>query len=87
MTLYPKGSSPDIGYYFESEKIGKNSSKITKIVIDLSAVNRMGADALENYIDLIMSNEKYTSLDTEFLKEVWGEETYYRFYAKETESQ
>lgn len=76
-----------IGYYFESEKIGKNSSKITKIVIDLSAVNRMGADALENYIDLIMSNEKYTSLDTEFLKEAWGEETYYRFYAKETESQ
>jgi hypothetical protein len=47
----------------------------------------MGADALENYIDLIMSNEKYTSLDTEFLKEAWGEETYYRFYAKETDSQ
>jgi len=85
--LISKGSSPEIGYYFESEKIGKNSSKITKIVIDLSAVNRMGADALENYIDLIMSNEKYTSLDTEFLKEAWGEETYYRFYAKETESQ
>ena len=85
--LISKDTSPDIGYYFESEKIGKNSSKITKIVIDLSAVNRMGADALENYIDLIMSNEKYTSLDTEFLKEAWGEETYYRFYAKETESQ
>ena len=85
--LISKGSSPEIGYYFESEKIGKNSSKITKIVIDLSAVNRMGADALENYIDLIMSNEKYTSLDTEFLKEAWGEETYYRFYAKETDSQ
>ena len=85
--LISKGSSPEIGYYFESEKIGKNSSKITKIVIDLSAVNRMGADALENYIDLIMSNEKYTSLDTEFLKEAWGEETYDRFYAKETDSQ
>ena len=53
----------------------------------LGAVNRMGVDALENYIELILSNEKYTSHDTEFLKEVWGEETYYRFYAKETDSQ
>jgi transcriptional regulator with XRE-family HTH domain len=85
--LIAKDPAPEIGYYFETEKIGKNSSKLSKIVIDLGAVNRMGVDALENYIDLIMSNEKYTSLDTEFLKEAWGEETYYRFYAKETESQ
>ena len=75
------------GYYFEGKRTGKNSGYFSKIVIDLNAVNRMGVDALENYIDLIMSNEKYTSLDTEYLKEVWGEETYYRFYAKETESQ
>lgn len=75
------------GYYFEGKSTGKNAGYFSKIVIDLNAVNRMGVDALENYIDLIMSNEKYTSLDKEFLKEVWGEETYYRFYAKETESQ
>lgn len=83
--LIAKDSAPEIGYYFESEKIGKNSLKLSKIVIDLGAVNRMGVDALENYIELVLSNEKYTSQDTEFLKEAWGIDTFNRFYGKESE--
>ncbi len=83
--LIAKDSAPEIGYYFESEKIGKDSLKLSRIVIDLGAVNRMGVDALENYIELVLSNEKYTSQDTEFLKEAWGIDTFTRFYGKESE--
>ena len=75
------------GSYFEMERTGKNSGKISKIVIDLGTVNRMGIDALEKYIELILGNEKYTSLDAEFLKKVWGVETYYHFYEEERDLQ
>lgn len=83
--LIAKDDASEIGYYFESEKIGKSSGRLSKIVIDLNAVNRMGIDALENYIELILSNEKYTSNDAGFLIEAWGIDTYNRFYAKETD--
>lgn len=81
--LIAKEDTTEIGYYFESEKTGKSSGRLTKIVIDLSTVNRMGIDALENYIELILSSEKYTSNDADYLIEAWGIETYNRFYAKE----
>ncbi len=85
--LIAKEVPPEPGYYFEMERTGKNSGKISKIVIDLGTVNRMGIDALEKYIELILGNEKYTSLDAEFLKKVWGVETYYHFYEEERDLQ
>lgn len=46
-----------------------------------SKLNRMGYDALANYLDLLVNTDKYTSRDPLFLKESWGLETYEKFYS------
>ena len=40
----------------------------------------MGLDALEDYLDLLLNTEKYTSNDFSYLKEAWGNATFGRFY-------
>lgn len=67
-------------YEFEVEKTGSNKGAITKLTIDVRSLNRMGLDALEDYLDLLLNTEKYTSNDFSYLKEAWGNATFGRFY-------
>lgn len=67
-------------YEFEIEKTGSNKGAITKLTIDVRNLNRMGLDALEDYLDLLLNTEKYTSQDLSYLKETWGNATFGRFY-------
>lgn len=67
-------------YEFEVEKTGSNKGAITKLTIDVRSLNRMGLDALEDYLDLLLNTEKYTSNELSYLKEVWGNATFGRFY-------
>lgn len=65
-------------YSFEADK---NSSAVSRLSIELKALNLMGIDALQKYIDLLLGSEKYTSKDMSYLKEVWGEETVDLYYS------
>jgi transcriptional regulator with XRE-family HTH domain len=67
-------------YEFEVEKTGSNKGAITKLTIDVRSLNRMGLDALEDYLDLLLNTEKYTSNELSYLKETWGDATFGRFY-------
>lgn len=67
-------------YEFEVEKTGSNKGAITKLTIDVRSLNRMGMDALEDYLDLLLNTEKYTSNELSYLKETWGDATFGRFY-------
>ena len=51
-----------------------------------SKLNRMGYDALANYLDLLVNAERYTSREPSYLKETWGLETYEKYYSKKDES-
>lgn len=53
------------------------------LMMEASKLNRMGHDALSNYLDLLLSTEKYTSENADVLKEAWGEEMYEKFYPKD----
>ena len=65
-------------YSFETDK---ESSTVSRLSVELKALNLIGIDTLQKYIELLLSSEKYTSKDLSYLKEVWGEETVDLYYS------
>jgi transcriptional regulator with XRE-family HTH domain len=59
---------------------------MTYLLQKSSKLNRMGYDALANYLDLLVNAERYTSREPSYLKETWGLETYEKYYSKKDES-
>ena len=69
-----------LGYELQAEKRSEGRGVVTTLAVDLSELNRMGQDALEDYLSLLLQTEKYTVHDIEYLTEVWGKATVERFY-------
>jgi transcriptional regulator with XRE-family HTH domain len=64
--------------------MGSNEERLFSYILMNSAkLNRMGHDALANYLELLLNTEKYTSMDHKYLREVWGDCVYDKFYPDE----
>ena len=50
-------------------------------------LNHMGCDALTNYLELLLNSEKYTSINESYLRGVWGDDVYDKFYPEEEKIQ
>lgn len=74
---------PEINVRMESVKDSRDQRLISYMLIKASRLNRMGYDALANYLELLINTEKYTSDDHMYLREVWGDDVYGKFYPEE----
>jgi len=74
---------PEINVRMESVKDSRDQRLISYLMLKATKLNRMGYDALANYLELLINTEKYTSNDQMYLREAWGDDIYGKFYPKE----
>lgn len=79
-SLFAADNELSIGYQLEAEKSSERSGSVKRMTIELSELNRMGQDALEDYLSLLLDSPKYTVHDIDYLLEIWGDATVKRFY-------
>ena len=75
---------PEINVRMESVKDSPDQRLISYMMIKATQLNRMGYNALANYLELLVNTEKYTSNDHMYLREAWGNDVYSKFYPKES---
>ena len=78
---------PAVNVRLELVKGSQDQKLFSYILLTIPELNHMGCDALTNYLELLLNSEKYTSINESYLRGVWGDDVYDKFYPEEEKIQ